>query len=57
MTEQKQIIPLEAHGLSVVSFGFFLASLVIAPLGIGAGLAALDWLVGTLSSWIAMLGG
>ena len=29
---------------AIVSFGFFIASLVIAPLGIGMGLAALAWL-------------
>jgi hypothetical protein len=29
---------------AIVSFGFFIASLIIAPLGIGMGLAALAWL-------------
>lgn len=34
---------------AAVSFGFFLASLAILPLGIGMGLAALDWLIGALA--------
>jgi hypothetical protein len=41
--------------MALVSVGFFLASLVLAPLGIGMGIAALDYLVGTLAGWIAAL--
>jgi hypothetical protein len=37
---------------ALISFGFFIASCVIAPLGIGMAFAAMDWVVGTVSSWI-----
>ncbi len=40
---------------ALISFGFFLASCVIVPLGIGITLAGLDWLIGTISSWIFLL--
>jgi hypothetical protein len=43
--------------MALVSVGFFLASIVIAPLGIGMGIAALDYLVGTLAGWVASLAG
>ncbi|MFN8733677.1 MAG: exopolysaccharide biosynthesis protein, partial [Hyphomonadaceae bacterium] len=36
--------------LALVSFGFFLVSLAVAPLGIGMALAGLDWLVGVVSN-------
>lgn len=38
--------------LALISFGFFLLSLAMAPLGIGMALAALDWLVGVVSNTI-----
>jgi len=36
--------------LALVSFGFFLVSLAVAPLGIGMALAGLGWLVGVVSN-------
>jgi hypothetical protein len=41
--------------MAVVSFGFFCASLLIAPLGIGMGLAALDWAVQAVADFTRML--
>jgi hypothetical protein len=38
--------------MALISFGFFLLSLAMAPLGIGMTLAALDWLVGVVSNTI-----
>ncbi len=49
---------LQRDGLfALISFGFFLASCIIAPLGIGMALAALDWVVGTISGWVMLLVG
>jgi hypothetical protein len=42
---------------AAISFGFFLASLALLPLGIGMGLAALDWLVGALVGAFQALAG
>lgn len=42
---------------AAVSFGFFVASLLILPLGIGMGLAALDWLVGAVTGFFGGLFG
>jgi hypothetical protein len=39
--------------MAIISVGFFIASLIIAPLGIGMGIAALNWLVGTMADWVA----
>jgi hypothetical protein len=47
---------LQRDGLfALLSFGFFIASCIIAPLGVGMALAALDWVIGTVSSWIFLL--
>jgi hypothetical protein len=47
---------LQRDGLfALISFGFFLASCIIAPLGVGMALAALDWVIGTVSSGIFLL--
>jgi hypothetical protein len=47
---------LQRDGLfALISFGLFIASCIIAPLGIGMAFAALDWVVGTVSGWIHML--
>lgn len=47
---------LQRDGLfALVSFGFFIASCIIAPLGVGMAFAAMDWLIGTVSSWIFLL--
>lgn len=43
--------------MALVSVGFFIASLAVAPLGVGMGLAALDWLVGAVSGFFAGLFG
>lgn len=42
---------------AVVSFGFFIASVIIAPLGIGMGLAALAWLGKEVGAFLAMISG
>jgi hypothetical protein len=50
------IAVLQRDGLfAIASFGFFIISCVLAPLGIGMALAALDWAIGTISSWIFLL--
>jgi hypothetical protein len=36
---------------AIISFGFFVFSCVAAPMMIGAGLAGLDYIVGTISQW------
>lgn len=47
---------LQRDGLfALISFGFFIASCIIAPLGVGMALAALDWVIGTVSSGIFLL--
>jgi hypothetical protein len=47
---------LQRDGLfAIISFGFFLISVAIAPLGIGMGIAALNWLVETLSNLVGGL--
>lgn len=47
---------LQRDGLfAIISFCFFVASCIIAPLGIGMALAAMDWVIGTVSSWIFLL--
>ena len=44
---------LQRDGLmALISFGFFLVSLAVAPLGIGMALAGLDWLIGVVSNTI-----
>jgi hypothetical protein len=43
--------------LALVSFGFFVASLIIAPIGVGMMLAALDWAVGAISGFVMNLAG
>lgn len=49
---------LQRDGLfAIISFGFFVASCIIAPLGVGMAFAALDWVVGTISGWIHLIGG
>jgi hypothetical protein len=37
--------------LAIISFLFFIASLIIAPLGIGVGIAGLTWLIKEVSQW------
>lgn len=47
------IAMLQRDGLmALISFGFFLLSLAVAPLGIGMAIAGLDWLVGVVSNTI-----
>lgn len=49
---------LQRDGLfALISFCFFIASCIIAPLGIGMAFAAMDWAIGTVSSWIYLLVG
>lgn len=44
---------LQRDGLmALISFGFFLLSLAVAPLGIGMAIAGLDWLVGVVSNTV-----
>jgi hypothetical protein len=42
---------------AAISFLFFLISLAILPLGIGMGLAALDWLIGALAGFAQSVAG
>lgn len=43
--------------MTLISIGFFIASLLIAPLGIGMGLAALDWAVNFFLGIVRALSG
>jgi hypothetical protein len=50
------IAVLQRDGLfALISFGIFLFSLPVAVLGVGAGLAALNWIVGTLQNWSGLV--
>jgi hypothetical protein len=49
---------LQRDGLfAILSFFMFIASCIIAPLGIGMAFAALDWVVGTVSQWFHLIFG
>jgi hypothetical protein len=42
---------------AIISFGFFVFSCVAAPMMIGAGLAGLDYVIGTISQWVHAITG
>ncbi|NJR20222.1 MAG: exopolysaccharide biosynthesis protein [Hyphomonadaceae bacterium] len=49
---------LQRDGLfAIISFIFFIASIIIAPLGVGMAIAALNWAAGTIGDWARMIFG
>lgn len=49
---------LQRDGLfAIISFVLFIASCIIAPLGVGMAIAAIDWALGTITHWFGLIFG